>query len=408
MSTTPAPALSGLLRPVLIRAELNKDRPMLSRLKIPLIQAPMLGATGEAIAIAVSKAGGLGSFAAAGSTPQQILDACATIRAATDAPFAVNIFILEPADPDPQSVKIAMELLAPWREKLGLPAQAVPNQWAPDTRAQLAAIIESAPPVASFTFGCLKRADVAALQERGTFVIGTATTVAEARAWQDAGADAICAQGIEAGGHRGTFLDDMRSSMIGTMSLVRTIRAAVDLPVIAAGGVSDGEGIAAALMLGADAAQVGTAYLLADEAITPAPQRRAILEAGDDPTRLTRVVSGRFARGIDTAFMREMEKHEAVIPPYPVQNALTGELRAAATKAGDTNAMSLWAGQSVKLVREGSAQSITEQLWRDAQAVMRARTTRYAASPVSRSHGRRAGASGMRVSRPGTGPGSFE
>ncbi|MBM3606949.1 MAG: hypothetical protein FJX29_00640, partial [Alphaproteobacteria bacterium] len=169
-----------------------------------------------------------------------------------------------------------------------------------------------------------------------------------------------------------------------------------------------GESIAAALMLGADAVQVGTAFLLADEAITPAPYRRAILEAGDDPTRLTRVVSGRFARGIDTQFMREMEQHEARIPPYPVQNALTAELRAAAARADDTDVMSLWAGQSVKLVREDSAQAITERLWRDAQAVMRAKTTRFAASPAVRSHGRRPGASGMRASRPGSGPGSFE
>jgi nitronate monooxygenase len=382
---------------------------MLSRLRIPIIQAPMLGATDATIAIAVSKVGGLGSFAAAGSTPQQIHEACAQIRAATDAPFAVNAFVLEPADPDAESVRAAMELLAPWRARFGLPEQAVPNQWAPDTRAQLAAIIEAAPPVASFTFGCLTRTDTAAMKERGTFIIGTATTVAEAKAWADVGADAICAQGIEAGGHRGTFLADMRASSIGVISLVRTICEAIELPVIAAGGLTDGESIAAALMLGADAVQVGTAYLLADEAITPAPHRRAIEEAGDDPTALTRVISGRTARGIDNAFMREMQQHEDRIPPYPVQNALTAELRAAATKAGNPDAMSLWAGQSVQLAQAGSAATITERLWRDAQAMMRARTTRYAASPLSRGGGpRRAAASSYRAARPFSGPSPHE
>lgn len=374
---------------------------MFSRLRIPIIQAPMLGATDAAITIAVSQAGGLGSFAAAGSTPQQILDACTQIRNATDAPFAVNAFILDPADPDPQAVRTAMDLLAPWRAKYGLPPQSVPNLWAPDTRAQLAAIIEAAPPFASFTFGCLTQEQCAALKARGVFVIGTATTVAEAKAWQAAGADAICAQGIEAGGHRGTFLTDMRASSIGTISLVRTIIAAVDLPVIAAGGLSDGESIAAALMLGADVVQVGTAYLLADEAITP-------MQAGDDPTRLTRVVSGRFARGIETAFMREMEAHESAIPPYPVQNALTQELRAAASKANDTDAMSLWAGQSVKLATPGSATTITENLWREAQSVMRARTTRFAASAHLRSAGRRASATSYRSARPFSGPSAHE
>lgn len=350
---------------------------MLNRLSIPILQAPMLGATTESIVIAVAKAGGMGSLAGAGSTPAALAQAIAKIRAATDAPFAVNMFVLEPASPDPAIVKAAMDLLRPWREQFGLPAQSIPNQWAEPFAPQFAALVEAAPPAASFTFGCLTREQVSALKNRGTFVIGTATTVAEARAWADAGADAICAQGIEAGGHRGTFLKSLAESSIGTIALVQNIRAAVALPVIAAGGITTGAGIAAALSLGAAAVQIGTAYLLSDEAITSAPWRAAIESSGDDPTRLTRAFSGRYARGIDNEFMRAMRPVEDSIAPYPVQNALTQEMRAAATKSGSAEAISLWAGQAVKSARKGSAEAITADLWREAQDALRAAANRW-------------------------------
>lgn len=351
---------------------------MLDRLTIPIIQAPMLSATTDAIVLAVARAGGLGSLAAAGMTPTALTQAVKTIRAATDAPFAVNLFVLDPASPDAETVKAAMELLRPWREQFGLPAQSIPNQWAEPFLPQFAALVEAAPPAASFTFGCLTREQVTALKSRGTFVIGTATTVAEARAWVDAGADAICAQGIEAGGHRGTFLKSVADSSIGTMALVQTIAAAVDVPVIAAGGITTGAGVAAALSLGAAAVQIGSAYLLADEAVTSAPWRAAIERADDDPTRLTRAFSGRYARGIDNDFIRAMRPVEDTIAPYPVQNALTQEMRAAATKAGVSAAISLWAGQAIKLVRPGSAETITKDLWRQAQDTLRATSNRWA------------------------------
>jgi nitronate monooxygenase len=158
---------------------------------------------------------------------------------------------------------------------------------------------------------------------------------------------------------------------------VRTTRAAVDLPLIAAGGITDGAGVAAALALGAAAAQVGTAYLLSEEAIVNPVWRQAIETAPDDPTRLTRVISGKYARGIDNAFMREMLPREAEVPPYPIQNALTQELRAAAAKAGSPDVLSLWAGQAVRLARKGGAAEITQALWREAQEVMRAQVKRW-------------------------------
>ena len=354
---------------------------MFDRLQMPIIQAPMLGATTETIAIAVSQAGGLGSYAGAGSNPQQLSAGIARIRAATDRPFAVNLFAQAPADPDADEVREAMARLVPWRERYGLPAQAIPNQWAEPFAPQMAALIEAAPPAASFTFGLPSAEQVARLKARGTFVIGTATNVAEARAWGQLGADAICAQGLEAGGHRGTFMGDAVEGGIGTLSLVRTIRAALDLPVIAAGGITDGAGIAAALALGAEAVQIGTAYLLSDEVTVNAPWRQALESVGDDATRLTRAISGRYARGIENDFMRALRPLEREVPAYPVQNALTQELRAAAAKAGSPDVLSLWAGQSVRLARKGAAADITRDLWRDAQACLRATAVRFAPPP---------------------------
>ena len=351
---------------------------MFEALTIPIVQGPMLGVSGVDLVVAVSRAGGLGSLAAAGLAAPAMRDAIRAIRAATERPFLVNIFVLEPASPDPAVVASAIERLRPWRERYGLPPQTAPTKWAESFVDQFAVMLEEAPPFLSFTFGILTRAQVAALQARGSRVIGTATTLAEARAWAAVGADAICAQGFEAGGHRGTFLKDVSESLVGTLSLTRSIVAALELPVIAAGGVTDGPAIAAVLALGASAAQIGTAYLLADEALTSAVWRKAINEAGDDPTRPTRAISGRYARGIDNEFMRAMRPIEAEIPAYPVQNALTQELRAAATRANSPDVLSLWAGQSVGLARPGKAAEITETLWRDAREALRAKARRWA------------------------------
>lgn len=350
---------------------------VLQSLAVPIIQAPMLGAQGEAMTLAVSKAGGMGSLAAASLSPAALAAAVAKLRSETDKPFGINLFILPPTQADTDAVRAAMARLAPWRERYGLPAQHIPNQWAEPFEPQFAALVEAAPPAASFTFGILTPEQVSALKARGTLVIGTATTVAEAKAWQAVGADAICAQGLEAGGHRGTFLKDIAASQIGTLSLLTTIREAVSLPVIAAGGITDGKAIAAALAMGAAAVQVGTAYLLADEATTSAPWREAIRQADDDATRLTRVFSGRYARGIENEFMRAMQPVADEIPAYPIQNALTQELRGAAAKAGDAQALSLWAGQSVALAQPGPAAEITKRLWSEAQDALRMASTRW-------------------------------
>lgn len=349
---------------------------LLDALPIPILQAPMVGASTAAMAVAVSQAGGMGSLAAGASAPADIGPAIDAVRAQTAAPFGVNLFVVPPARPDAAMVDAALARLAPWYAELGEPLPAAPNDFAPDFEAQFAALVAAAPPVASFTFSILTRLQVEALHAAGTYVVGAATTAAEARAWAAVGADGISAQGSEAGGHRGHFLAETEASLVGTMALVATVRAAVDLPVIAAGGIMDGRGVAAALALGASAVQMGTAFLLAGQTSASAPWRHAIETAGDDPTRLTRAFSGRHARGIENRFMRDLRAVEDEVPAYPVQNRLTQPLRAAAAKADVSDLISLWAGQGVKLARPGDAGEMVKTWWEEAKAASRALAAR--------------------------------
>jgi nitronate monooxygenase len=350
---------------------------LLDSLPIPILQSPMVGASTAAMAVAVSQAGGMGSLGFGATAPADIGPAVDALRAQTAAPFGANLFVLPPARPDAAIVDAALRRLAPWYAELGEDSPAAPNDFAPDFEAQLAALTAAAPPVASFTFGILSRAQVDALHAVGTYVVGTATTAAEARAWAAVGADGISAQGAEAGGHRGHFLGEAEASLVGTMALVATIRAAVDLPVIAAGGIMDGRGVVAALALGASAAQMGTAFLLADQTAANAPWRRAIAEAGDDPTRLTRAFTGRHARGIENRFMRDLRAVEDEVPAYPVQNRLTQPLRAAAAKAGEPDMISLWAGQAVKLAQPGDAGEMIKTWWDEAKAASQVLSARF-------------------------------
>ena len=351
---------------------------MLNKLPIPIIQAPMVGASSFEMALAVSKAGGLGSFGAGAMTPADIEAEVRRFRTASDRPFGVNLFVLEAATPAAAEVDAAIERLRPWYEGLGIDPPAPPNDFAPDFQAQFAALLRAAPPLASFTFERLRREQVEALRAAGTYVVGTATTVAEAKAWAEIGADAISAQGAEAGGHRGSFLASVEASLIGTFALVSTIRQAMDLPVIAAGGIMDGRGVAAALALGAVAAQMGTAFLLSDQTGISATWRGGLERAGDDPTRLTRALTGRYARGIENRYMTTMRPVEGEVPAYPVQNRLTQPLRAAGAKAGDPDVLSLWAGQAVKLAGPGDAGELVKRWWAEAKAVAKELADRLA------------------------------
>jgi nitronate monooxygenase len=353
-------------------------REMLDGLTIPILQAPMAGAVFDAMTVAVSRAGAMGNLPAAGVAPEEMGAVVDAIRAQTDAPFGVNLLMAPPLRPEPAEVDAALARLTAWYAELGLDVPDHPNRFSQDFDAQLAALTRAAPPVASFAFSILTKAQVDALHAAGSYVLGTANTVAEAVAWAQVGADGICAQGFEAGGHHAYFLDDIEASSVGTMALVATVLQAVDLPVVAAGGIMDGRGVAAALALGASAVQMGSAFLLADEAIIGPTWQQAIHDAPSDATRLTRAFSGRYARGIENRFIQEMRVVQEDVPAYPVQNRLTQAMRAAADKAGDPQMMSLWAGQAVKLAKPGPAGDMVGRWWAEAQEAARTLTARTA------------------------------
>lgn len=322
-------------------------------LRLPLVQAPMVGATNPSLVAAACNAGALGCLGAASLAPEQLAAEVAAIRAATSRPFAVNLFVLPSASPDEATVRRALEAIDPLRAELGLPPGHALARYAPDFRVQLDTLIALRVPVASFTFDVLSREDVARLKAAGSYVIGTATHVAEGLAWREAGADAVAAQGAEAGGHRGTFIGAFEDALVGTMALVpQLVDALGDMPVLAAGGIMDGRGIAAALALGAQAAQVGTAFLPCAESSASSAWKARLLASTDNATTVTRAISGRCARGIRNELMTRLATQPERIAPYPVQNALTQELRQAAGRANRGDYLSLWSGQAGPLARK--------------------------------------------------------
>ena len=333
----------------------------------PFVLAPMAGGPSTpALCAAVSEAGGLGSYGAAYLAPERAREVIRAIRAATSRPFAINLFADDGVPADDATLAAAQRVLARFRTELDLPPPAPP---APVLLKDVfPVLIEERVPVFSFTFGIPPPEMLDACRKAEMATMGTATTVAEARALEQAGVDFICAQGAEAGGHRGTFDRDVEPPLIGTMALVPQIVDAVRVPVIAAGGIMDGRGFAAALALGASAVSLGTAFLRCPEAGTSAPYRAALREARDDATVITRAFSGRAARGLGNRFTREMAG--APLAPYQVQNSLTRDMRAASTQRGDSGLLSLWAGQAAALAREVPAAELVAQIIREADAVL--------------------------------------
>lgn len=337
---------------------------------LPIIQGPMTGSDTPALAAAVSGAGGLGMLGCGMRSPAAMADAAAQVRMRTDQPFGMNLFVQATPVPDDATVQTALRRLAPLYAEFGLVPER-PAQWCEDFDAQFEALVTARPAVASFTFGILTAAQVTRLQSAGSYVMGTATTLQEARAWEAVGADAVCASGMEAGGHRGTFLGDYTASMVGTLALVPQCVDALAIPVIAAGGIMDGRGIAAAQALGAQAVQMGTAFLVCPESGIGPAYRAALGKASATDTRVTRVFSGRPARGIVNTMMERLNADEATAPAYPVQNALTGALRRAAAQAGRADYLSMWAGQGVGAARPLPAAdllAVLAQEWQAARA----------------------------------------
>ncbi len=334
--------------------------------ELPILQAPMAGVQGAAMAIAVSEAGGLGALPCAMLTPQALQDALTAITAATRRPYNVNFFCHREPVPDAGREARWREALAPYYADYGLdPAQIPSGPGRVPFSAQAADLLAAfRPPVVSFHFGLPEPALLERVRGWGAKVLSSATTVAEARWLAERGVDAIIAQGLEAGGHRGMFLTDDPSTQVGTFSLVRQIVRAVDVPVIAAGGIADAVGVRAAMTLGASAVQVGTAYLLCDEATTTPLHRAALASPAAEHTALTNLMTGRLARGIVNRLMREQGPISPLAPAFPLATAAIAPLRAKAEAAGIDDFSALWSGQNARGCQAIPAAELTRELAR--------------------------------------------
>lgn len=330
----------------------------------PVIQAPMAGSQGSALAIAVSNAGGLGSLPCAMLGPDAMRNELAAITAATSRPYNVNFFVHREPQPEASREATWRKLLAPYYAELGIDASAI--QAGParmpfgDDAAEV--LEEFKPAVVSFHFGLPSEQLMARVKSWGSQVWSSATTVDEARWLEAHGADAVIAQGLEAGGHRGNFLSADLNTQVGTFALVPQIARAVRVPVIAAGGIANAQGVKAALQLGAAAAQIGTAYLLCPESTTSAVHRAALGSDAAARTALTNVFTGRPARGIVNRLMRELGPINAGAPPFPLAAAAVLPLRAKAESLGSGDFSSLWAGQNARGAVELPAAELTERL----------------------------------------------
>ena len=321
----------------------------------PIVLGPFGGLSSVALTAAVSEAGGLGGYGLYGYDGDRIRSTIAELKAATARPFVVNIWLPTGDEVEPNAQHaIFAQALQPFYEAVGVDVPARPERYLPPLDEQLDAVWDAAPPVLSVVFGVPGPEVVDEAHRRGIRVVGTATTVAEATALADAGVDAIVATGLEAGGHRVSFLRPAEESLVGTFALVPQVVDAVDVPVIAAGGIADRRGVAAAFALGASGVQVGTAFLATAESATNETHREAIRAASADGTVLTRAMSGRLARGKRNRAVRAIEA-SGTIAPFPMQNWLTGRFRAAAVEQDLGELQSLWMGQGAPLATARTA-----------------------------------------------------
>lgn len=341
-------------------------------IELPIIQAPMAGATGSAMAIAVSNAGGLGSLPCAMLTPEQIRQEIATFSQASRGPLNLNFFCHRPPATDGERAIRWKQALKPYYEEVGADFGAttpVSNR-APFDEAGCALVEDCKPAVVSFHFGLPAPELLARVKASGAKVLSSATTVEEARWLEANGCDAIIAMGYEAGGHRGMFLSDDLTTQIGTLALVPQVADAVKVPVIAAGGIGDARGVVAAFALGASAVQVGTAYLFCPEAKVSTAHRQALHSAQASDTALTNLFTGRPARGINTRIMRELGPMSPLAPAFPLAGGALMPLRAISEPQGNSDFSNLWAGQALRLGQALPAAELTRQLAEKALALM--------------------------------------
>jgi nitronate monooxygenase len=343
--------------------------------RYPLIQGPFGGLSSVALAASVSNSGGLGSFGAAQLSPTQITETVVQLRESTDKPFSLNLWVstYDEAARSTTSARIEASVLAAqhYFAELNIPTPEAPKFSAPDFNAQVDALLQARPPVASFIFGIPPKSVLEECRASGIVTIGSATTGAEAKAVADAGMDLVVASGFEAGGHRGSFLAPAEASLTGTFALIPQVADNVGIPVIAAGGIADARGIVAAFALGADAVQIGTAFLVCEGSGIGPLHRQALLSDAVRSTGLSRYFSGRLARGIRNRFMSDMEESELDPLPYPLQRALMRPYTEAATRQERTDLLPLWAGQAAALIRHTTVEALMESLIRETDELYR-------------------------------------
>jgi len=344
-------------------------------IEVPIIQAPMAGSDSVALAQAVAKAGGLGSLACALLTPEQMREVVREFRGGWDKPINLNFFCHAMVAPDAGAVERWKRVLRPHYERLGLDIEPVGESRLrmPFDEEACLAVEEITPEIVSFHFGLPDTALMERLKRRGIKILASATSVREAKWLEEHGCDAVIAQGSEAGGHRGMFLEENIESQAGLFALLPQVVDAVRVPVVAAGGIADACGVAAALALGAGAVQIGTAYLKCPEAKISPLYRKALDSVGDNETAITNLFSGRPARGIVNRFMRESGPMSSDVLAFPFSATYIAPLRAASEKAGSTDYMQMWAGQAARLAKSMPAEELTRSLWDDA---MKLRTKR--------------------------------
>lgn len=331
-------------------------------IELPIIQAPMAGGpTTPELVAAVSNAGGLGSIGAGYMPAEQLQEAITAVEAQTEYSYGVNLFIPNPADNRPPSPAV-LSKLATYAAELGIDPPTLADKPPSNFEAQFEVVIENEIPVFSFTFGIPEPRYIEALKAREIIIVGTATCLREALALQEAGCDAVVAQGSEAGGHRGGFPPDAPNTMIGSLTLIPLLADRLKIPVIASGGIMDGRGILAALILGAAGVQLGTAFLNCNEAGVHPAWREALQSSDPADTDLITTFSGKPARGIVNRFSRDMAPFAGEVGTYPTQNQLTRGIRAAAKAQDKPDLMSLWAGQGLGLSRSMSAAQLMQKL----------------------------------------------